>query len=66
MSIAIKATAEGVKQGVNEAIAELKRLDAEKKKIQEDLKIKVQDQELARLRSDLKELNGEKRALKIY
>ncbi|MDR2903255.1 MAG: hypothetical protein LBU77_01930, partial [Clostridiales bacterium] len=63
MIVQVRVTADGVKQGVAVAKAELKKLEDAKKKLQEELKMKVSSPELTKLRQELTDLQAKKKAL---
>lgn len=63
MVIEIRATAEGVKQGVSVAQKEFKKLEEDKKRLEQDLKIKIESSELLKLQKELADLQVKKKDL---
>ncbi len=59
--IQIRASAEGVKQGVAVATAEFKKLQEEKTRLEKDLEIKIKSSGIETLRTQLKELLADKK-----
>lgn len=63
MIIQLRATAEGVKQGVSAAKASLKELQKEHEKLKTEIELKVNSEGVKRLKTDLSELQKQKQEL---
>ncbi len=63
MIIAIRVTADGVKQGVEAAKGELKKLEAEKERLNKELQLKFKASGVEQLTAQLKQLEKEKKQL---
>lgn len=61
--IQIRATASGVKEGIDAATKELRRLDTERNRLRQDLEIKIKVAGIEQLTQQLKDLEEKKKAL---
>lgn len=61
--IKLRATAEGIKQGVNVAKAELSKLRDEQEKLKAEIKFKINSEDVKKLKAELAELEKQKQEL---